>query len=106
MSTAAKPPAPDVERWAGPGTVAPAPRTAVLGTLVIVPGPAQRSTSGAGGFAAVDIARSFFFADANHDGDLTRAEARRLSIGTMSFEEMDRNFDGQISRFEYEDSLR
>ncbi|NNU44707.1 hypothetical protein [Ramlibacter montanisoli] len=54
----------------------------------------------------MDIARSFFFADANHDGDLTRAEARRLSIGTMSFEEMDRNFDGLISRFEYEDSLR
>ena len=45
-------------------------------------------------------------ADANHDGDLTRAEAHRLSIGTMSFEEMDRNFDGLVSRFEYEDSLR
>jgi len=34
------------------------------------------------------------------------AEARRLSIATMSFEEMDRNFDGVISRFEYQDSLR
>lgn len=88
------------------GIVTNVPNTAVLGAGATVPGPAQRTTSGAGGFSAVDIARSFFFADANHDGDLTRAEARRLSIGTMSFEEMDRNFDGQISRFEYEDSLR
>jgi hypothetical protein len=88
------------------GTITNVPNTAVLGAGATVPGPAQRTTSGAGGFAAVDIARSFFFADANHDGDLTRAEARRLSIGTMSFEEMDRNFDGLISRFEYEDSLR
>lgn len=88
------------------GTITNAPDTTVLGAGATVPGPAQRTTSGAGGFSAVDIARSFFFADANHDGDLTRAEARRLSIGTMSFEEMDRNFDGQISRFEYEDSLR
>ena len=88
------------------GIVTNVPNTAVLGAGATVPGPAQRSTSGAGGFAAVDIARSFFFADANHDGDLTRAEARRLSIGTMSFEEMDRNYDGLISRFEYEDSLR
>ncbi len=88
------------------GVITNVPNTAVLGAGATVPGPAQRTTSGAGGFAAVDIARSFFFADANHDGDLTRAEARRLSIGTMSFEEMDRNFDGLISRFEYEDSLR
>jgi hypothetical protein len=88
------------------GTITNVPNTAVLGAGATVPGPAQRANSGAGGFSAVDIARSFFFADANHDGDLTRAEARRLSIGTMSFEEMDRNYDGQISRFEYEDSLR
>lgn len=88
------------------GNITNLPNTAVLGAGATVPGPAQRANSGAGGFSAVDIARSFFFADANHDGDLTRAEARRLSIGTMSFEEMDRNYDGQISRFEYEDSLR
>jgi hypothetical protein len=71
-----------------------------------VAGPAQRNVGGAGGYSAVDQARSFYFADANHDGELTRAEARRLSIATMSFEEMDRNFDQIISRFEYEDSLR
>jgi hypothetical protein len=85
--------------------------TTVLGAGAVgagntVRGPGQRVTGGAGGFSAVDQARSFFFADANHDGELTRAEAGRLSIATMAFEEMDRNFDGIISRFEYEDSLR
>jgi hypothetical protein len=79
--------------------------TSVLGAGATVRGPGQR-VGGAGGFSATDTARSFFFADANHDGDLSRAEAARLSISTMSFEEMDRNFDGVISRFEYEDSLR
>ena len=79
---------------------------AVLGAGGTGMGPSQsRSDSGAGGYSATDIARSFFFADTNHDGELTRAEFRRLSIVTMSFEEMDRNFDGVISRFEYEDSL-
>jgi hypothetical protein len=87
------------------GAVTTVPATNVMGAGATVPGPAQR-IGGAGGFAAADVARSFFFADANHDGELTRAEARRLSISTMSFEEMDRNFDGVISRFEYDDSLR
>lgn len=81
--------------------------TAVLGASAgsTVRGPGQ-TVGGAGGFSATDTARSFFFADANKDGELTRAEAARLSISTMSFEEMDRNFDGVISRFEYSDSVR
>jgi hypothetical protein len=79
--------------------------TSVMGAGATVRGPGQ-SVGGAGGFSATDVARSFFFADANHDGDLTRAEAARLSISTMTFEEMDRNFDGVISRFEYNDSVR
>jgi hypothetical protein len=83
------------------------PNTTVLGAGASVAGPGQYpgASTGAGGFAAVDQARSFFFADANHDNELTRAESRRLGIATMSFEEMDRNYDGVISRFEYEDSL-
>lgn len=85
--------------------VAVVPATNVLGAGATVRGPAQ-SVGGAGGFNATDVARSFFFADANHDGELTRAEAARLSILTLTFEEMDRNFDGIISRFEYEDSVR
>ena len=80
--------------------------TAVLGAGASVMGPSQyASNSGAGGYSATDIARSFF-ADANHDGELTRAEFRRLSIVTMPFEQMDRNFDGVISRFEYDDSVQ
>ena len=79
--------------------------TAVMGAGPVA-GPGQYGAGGAGGYSAVDSARSFYFADANHDGELTRAEARRLSIATMSFEEMDRNFDNVISRFEYDDSLR
>lgn len=82
------------------------PNTTVLGAGSSVAGPSQSLNAGAAGFAATDTARSFFFADANHDGELTRAEARRLSIATMSFEEMDRNYDQVISRFEYDDSLR
>ena len=81
-----------------------APNTAVLGAGSSVRGPAQ-GADGAGGFAAADTARSFFFADGNHDGELTHAEFRRLSIMTQSFEEMDRNFDGVISRFEYDESV-
>jgi hypothetical protein len=87
-------------------TSAAAAATQTLGAGPTVPGPSQNINSGAGGFSATDVARSFFFADANHDGDLTRAEAGRLSIAPLSFEQMDRNFDGIISRFEYEDATR
>jgi hypothetical protein len=93
----------------GPVEVTPGEgvNTAVLGAGASVMGPSQYiSDSGAAGYSATDVARSFFFADANHDGELTRAEFRRLSIMTMPFEQMDRNFDGVISRFEYEDSVR
>jgi hypothetical protein len=85
---------------------AAAAATQVLGAGPTVPGPSQSINSGAGGYNATDLARSFFFADGNHDGELTRAEAGRLSISPLSFEQMDRNFDGVISRFEYEDATR
>lgn len=91
----------------GDGVAPPvAPVTTVLGAgSATVRGPAQ-DLAGAGGFSAHDQARSFFFADANKDGELTRAEAARLSISTLPFEEMDRNFDGVVTRFEYQDTLR
>ena len=69
-------------------------------------GPAQYLGSGSPGYSAIDIARSFITADGNRDNELTEAEARRLSISMMTFQEMDRNFDGRVSRSEYEDSLR
>lgn len=70
------------------------------------PGQGTPFGSGSGGFPAVEIARSFLNADGNKDGDLTRGEASRLGLALMTFEEMDRNYDGRISRSEYEDSLR
>lgn len=69
-------------------------------------GPAQNVGRGSGGFSAVDIARSFLGADVNGDGELSRTETARLSIMLSTFEEMDRNYDGVISRSEYEDGLR
>ena len=94
----------------GPGVITAPAATAAVATNVMgagatVRGPGQ-TVGGAGGFSATDRSRSWFFADANQDGDLTRAEFNRLSIMTMTFEEMDRNYDGVITRFEYDDSLR
>ena len=71
-----------------------------------VPGPSQFVPGGSAGYSAVDIARSFILADGNRDGELSRSEARRLSIATQPFETMDRNFDGILTRAEYEDGLR
>jgi len=59
-----------------------------------------------GPFTPLQVAQSFLGADLNHDGELTRAEAQRLSILPYGFEEMDRNHDGVVTRFEYEDAVR
>lgn len=90
-----------------------APETGGVATTVLgagaaigVPGPGQNAVAGAGGYSATDVARFFFYADANHDGDLTRAEYNRLPVKPLGFEQMDRNFDGVISRFEFEDAFR
>ena len=61
---------------------------------------------GAAGFTPLQIAQSFMGADTNRDGELTRGEALRLTIAPYSFEEMDNNHDGILSRSEYEDSVR
>ena len=62
--------------------------------------------SGAGPYTALQLAQSFQGADSNRDGELSRAEAQRLTIMPTSFDEMDRNRDGVISRSEYEDGSR
>ena len=48
------------------------------------------------------IRQSFEFADSDANGELTRAEAQHLTIMPRSFEEIDENKDGVISRAEYE----
>jgi hypothetical protein len=59
-----------------------------------------------GPVTAVQVARMFLQADADGDGLLSRAEALRLPFVTMTFEDMDTNRDGSVSRSEYEASLR
>lgn len=97
--------------FGGGGTLVPdttaVPATNVLGAAgLVVRGPGPSVAGGAGGFRGAEIADSFLMADGDRDGELTRAEAAGLRIVTMSFEEMDRNFDGVISRFEYQDAVR
>jgi len=60
--------------------------------MAVAPGP----------LTPLQIAQSFIGADANRDGELTRAEALRLTIAPFSFEEMDLNHDGVLTRSEYE----
>ena len=51
------------------------------------------------------IRQAFELADSDSDGQLTRAEAQRLTIMPRSFEEMDQNKDGILQRAEYEGLL-
>jgi hypothetical protein len=67
---------------------------------------ARSVPAGPGPNTALQLAQSFLAADSNQDGDLTRAEAQRLTIMPASFDEMDRNRDGVVSRSEYDDSSR
>jgi hypothetical protein len=86
-----------------------APNTAVLGAGsagLMAAGPGQGLPVGGSGLNATELARAFINADSNRDGELTRSEARRLSFAPLSFEEMDRNFDGIITRAEFDDGAR
>jgi hypothetical protein len=76
----------------------PAPVAVQPGAPVAVaaqPVPAARWT-------AEQIRQAFDLADSNSDGQLSRAEAQRLSILPRSFEDLDQNKDGVLSRSEYE----
>jgi len=66
----------------------------------------QYVPGGSGIYSAVDVARSFLQADANRDGELSRAESTRLALMPVSFEEMDRDHNNILTRSEYEDALR
>jgi len=81
--------------------------------VFIVQGGGSIATNAMGAGAAprgpltpMDLARAFYDADYNHDGELTRAEAQRLTILPVPFDDLDRNRDGVLSRFEYEDAFR
>lgn len=51
------------------------------------------------------IRQSFDQADSDSDGQLTRAEGRRLTVLPRSFEDMDANKDGLLQRAEYESTF-
>lgn len=82
--------------------------TAVMGAGAgtNLPAPRQGASMGPGPYTPVETAGAFLGADANADGELSRAEATRLSIMPFAFEEMDANHDGVVTRSEYEESLR
>jgi hypothetical protein len=84
-----------------------APQSSVMGAAGYGAAVAGVSpVTGSGPVTALQIAQSFLAADGNRDGELTRAEARHLTLMPYSFEEMDRDHDGILTRSEYEDAFR
>jgi hypothetical protein len=71
-----------------------------------VPSVSPNGVVSAGPLTALSMTQMFGQADSNGDGLLSRAEALRLPMVTMTFEDMDRNRDGWVSSSEYQDSLR
>jgi hypothetical protein len=70
----------------------------------VQPGPPVRpgAPMPASRWTAAQIRESFDMADADSNGELTRAEAQNLSIMPRSFEDADQNKDGVLVRIEYE----
>jgi len=79
--------------------VAPAVPAAVP---VPVPVPYKPAPIPASRWTPQQIRQAFDAADADSNGVLTRAEAQQLAIMPRSFEDMDENKDGVVSRSEYE----
>ena len=77
------------------------------GVAYVGAGAPQGPVSGpAGVYTPLQVAQSFLGADANHDGELTRAEFQHLTIKPYTFEEMDADHDGIVTRSEYENAVR
>ena len=57
-------------------------------------------------WTAAQTKQAFDLADSDGSGELSRAEGQRLSILPRSFEDMDANKDGSLSRAEYETGFR
>jgi hypothetical protein len=78
-------------------TSAPAPTG-----LPVVPAVPAAQPLPANRWTAPQIRQAFETADADSNGGLSRSEAQRLAIAPKTFEEMDLNKDGVVSRAEYE----
>jgi hypothetical protein len=104
--------APDTSGTATTGSTGTVPTTTgagvnPAGVTYMGAGAPQGPVSGpAGSYTPLQIAQSFLGADANHDGDLTRAEFQHLTIKPYTFEEMDADHDGIVTRSEYENAVR
>src|SRR4051812_18333555 len=86
----------------------PAPAPAVVPAVpaaVPVPVPYRPAPIPASRWTPQQIRQAFDAADANSNGELTRAESQQLSILPRSFEDMDENKDGTVSRGEYENAF-
>jgi hypothetical protein len=53
-------------------------------------------------WTAQQVRQAFELADADANGELSRAEVQRIAIIPRSFEDMDQNKDGVVARAEYE----
>jgi hypothetical protein len=72
---------------------------------VPVPVPVKPAPIPANRWTPQQIRQAFDAADADSNGELTRAESQQLSILPRSFEDMDQNKDGVVSRSEYENAF-
>jgi hypothetical protein len=84
----------------------PAPVPAVPAAVQVpVPVPYRPAPVPASRWTPQQIRQAFDAADADSNGALTRAESQQLSILPRSFEDMDENKDGIVSRSEYENAF-
>jgi hypothetical protein len=72
---------------------------------VPVPVPYKPAAIPASRWTPQEIRQAFDAADADSNGVLTRAESQQLAIMPRSFEDMDENKDGAVSRSEYENAF-
>jgi len=79
------------------------PALAPAAGAIIAP-PAVTSAP-AGPLTALQAAEAFMRADANRDGQLSRAESSALTTVRLNFEELDQNKDGLLSRSEFESGV-
>lgn len=75
---------------------------AVQPTLPVVPAAAAAQPLPPHRWTAQQIREAFELADSDSNGELTRAEIQRVAIMPRSFEDMDQNKDGVVTRAEYE----
>ena len=71
-------------------------------TLPVVPAPSATQPLPPPHWTLAQVRQAFDLADGDSNGELSRAEAQRLTILPRSFEEMDQNKDGVLTRVEFE----